>query len=75
MTKLETVLEHIRHLPQEQQDAIAAELEFLLQYPPPATSALSDAQWAEVDAALADTSEETVPHDQVMARARAKLAE
>lgn len=75
MTKLEAVLERVRQLPQDRQDAIAVELELLLKYPPPSASVLSDEQWAEVEAALADSTEETVPHDQVMTLARAKLAE
>lgn len=75
MTKLETLLDRIRELPQERQDAIALELEFLLKYPPPRGSALTDAQWAEVEAALADQGEAVIPHDEVMARARQLLAE
>jgi hypothetical protein len=75
MTKLDIVLEHVRRLPQDRQDAIAAELEFLLQFPPTGKSFLTDDQWAEVEAALADVNEETASHDDVMARGRAKLAE
>lgn len=75
MTKLEIVLERVRELPQDRQDAIAAELEFLLKFPPTGESLLTDDQWSEVEAALADAGEETVSHDEVMARARAKLAE
>lgn len=75
MSKLEVVLERVRRLPQERQDAIAAELDYLLKFPPSGESLLSDEQWAEVEAALADSGEEMLPHDEVMARAKAMLAE
>jgi len=74
MTKLDLVLERIRRLPQERQDAIALEMEFLLEHGA-GESLLTDEQWAEVEAALADADEAVVPHDEVMARARQSLTE
>lgn len=73
MTKLDLVLERIRKLPQAEQDALAAELELILDQNEE-VGLLSDEQWAEVEAALADQDEETVSHGEVMTRARAKLA-
>lgn len=74
MTKLDAVLERIRQLPQDRQDALAVDMELWLEEESEG-SLLTDEQWAEIEAALAEVNEETVTHDEVMARARAKLAE
>lgn len=73
MTKLDLVLERIRQLPLERQEAIAAELESLLEHP--GESLLTDAQWAEVEAALAARDEPVSAHSDVIARARSMSAE
>lgn len=72
MTKLEAVFERLRQLPQAEQDMIIAEMEFLLEHG--SGSLLTDEQWAEVDAALADRDEPSSPHDEVFARLRSQSA-
>ena len=72
MTKLDLVVERIRQLPQEQQDVIVAEMEFLIEHG--AESMLTDEQWAEVDAALADKNEPSAPHEEVFSRLRSQTA-
>ena len=69
MTKLDLVLARIRQLPPEQQEALAAEIEFALDNRPDG-SLLTDQQWAEVQAALADESEPVSTHEDVFARLR-----
>ena len=65
MTKLDLVLERVRQLPQDRQDAIAADLEILLR--DEQGSLLTDEQWAEVEAELANPDQQYVPHDQIVA--------
>lgn len=72
MTKLDLVIERIRQLPQAEQDVIIAEMEFLLEHG--SESLLTDEQWAEVDAALADKDEPSAPHDDVFSRLRSQTA-
>jgi hypothetical protein len=69
MTKLESIIARIKQLPAERQDHIAAEIEFMLDHDY-GESLLTKEQWAEVEAALNDPSEPTVPHEQVFARLR-----
>lgn len=66
MTKLDTVFERIRQLPQDRQDAIAIDLEFILE-DEERGPLLTDEQWAEVKAELANPNQEMVPHEQVVA--------
>ncbi|MES1157000.1 MAG: hypothetical protein ABUL73_04385 [Alphaproteobacteria bacterium] len=66
MTKLEMVLERIRQLPQERQDAIALEMEFLLEDESEAP-VLTPEQEAELDSRLNDSAREYVSHDEVRA--------
>jgi hypothetical protein len=75
MTKLEAVLERIRQLPEDRQEAIAIELEFMLKYAPGEASALTDEQWAEVEAELVNEDDEEIPHAHVVAEMRAKFGE
>jgi hypothetical protein len=72
MTKLDMVLERIRQLPPERQDAIALEMEFLLDHEFGEASALTDEQWAEIEK---DLAREEIPHAQVVAEMRAKFGE
>jgi hypothetical protein len=72
MTKLDLVIERIRRLPQAEQDVIIAEMEFLLDHG--SESLLTNEQWAEVDAALADKDEPSASHDEVFARLRSQTA-
>mgnify|MGYP003576935266 CR=1 FL=1 len=66
MTKLDLVLERIRQLPQDRQDAIAADLEILL-WDEGQETLLTDEQWAEVEAELASPDQEYIPHEQIVA--------
>ncbi|MBN8606357.1 MAG: hypothetical protein J0L81_05510 [Caulobacterales bacterium] len=57
MTELDAVLERIRQLPQDRQDAAAAHLEFLLQ-DQNGSGRLTDEQWADLrKRAATDTGE------------------
>ena len=69
MTKLDLVLARIRQLPPEQQEALAAEIEYALNSQG-LESQLTDAQWAEVEGALVDDSEPVSTHEDVFARLR-----
>jgi hypothetical protein len=73
MTKLDLVLERIRQLPQERQEALAREMEFWLDHDG-GGSLLTEEQWAEVEAALKDENEPVIPHDEVFASLRAHRA-
>ena len=72
MTKLDLVLERVRQLPPERQEAIAVEMEFLLRDEAEA-SLLTAEQWAEVEAELADPNPELIPHEQVVAEFEKKF--
>jgi hypothetical protein len=52
MTKLELVLERIRQLPPERQEALALEMEFWLDFDG-GESALTPEQWAEMERRMA----------------------
>ncbi len=67
MTKLELVLERLRALPQARQEAIADEIDFIIDEGE-GGSVLTDAQWAQVEAALRNAGEPTSTHDEVFAR-------
>jgi hypothetical protein len=66
---MEDVIDRLRALPEEDQDAIAAEVEFILAEP---ASMLSLEQWSEVDVELAATDEH-IPHSVVMSQLRARF--
>lgn len=68
MTKLDLVLASIRELPPERQEAMAAHIGVFLDQE--GQSLLSDEQWADVEAALADEAEPTIANDEVFARLR-----
>lgn len=74
MTKLDAVLERIKALPPDRQEWIAVEIEFMLNHDF-GESALTDAQWAEVEADLANEDAEEIPHAQVVREMRAKYGE
>lgn len=67
MTKLDLVLARIRALPKARQDAIAEEIDFIIDDGEDA-SVLTDAQWTQVEAALRNAGEATSTHDEVFAR-------
>ncbi len=71
MTKLDLVLARIRKLPPERQEAIAEEIEFALDSAEQG-SILTDAQWAQVEAAMANTNEPVTTHEDVFARLEAE---
>lgn len=64
MTRLDLVLERVRGLPQEQQDAIAAELEAMLD-PSRAAFQLTPAQDQELARRLSDRGKQYVSHEDV----------
>lgn len=70
MTRLESVISMLRALPEDQQEAWARHIEFALRQD--GDSLLTEAQWAEMDRRLADNDAEVVPHEDVVARMRAK---
>jgi hypothetical protein len=70
MTKLDLVLEQIRQLPQDRQDAIAADLEILLR--DQQVARLSDEQWAELQRRLADPNKTYISHEDLVAEFEAK---
>ena len=65
MTKLDLVVERIRQLPPDRQEAMAVEMEFLLR-DEGSGNLLTDEQWAEVQSELDDPNPELIPHEQVV---------
>ena len=70
MTKFDLLLARIRKLPPERQDAFAQEMDFWLECEERG-SALTDEQWAEIEATM-DEGGETIPHEQAFAELRTK---
>jgi hypothetical protein len=70
VTKLDLVLERIRRLPPERQEALAVEMDVLLGHEE--NGGLSDEEWAAVEPTL-DTDAEEIPHEQIVAEFRAKF--
>jgi hypothetical protein len=76
MTKLESLLKRMRNLPPERQEAMAVQIDMLLDDEERGEgSLLTDEQWADVEAALADTAEPVSSHQEVFARLRMPAAE
>jgi hypothetical protein len=71
MEKLDVLLARIRKLSPEQQDAVVAEIDFIVEGAEEGGSVLTDAQWAQVEVALANKGEPTSSHDNVFARLEA----
>jgi hypothetical protein len=71
MTKFDLLLSRIRKLPPERQEAIAVQIDFLLDDEEGA-SILTDEQWARVEAALANKDEPVSSHEDVFARLEAE---
>lgn len=71
MTKLDLVLARLSKLSPERQEAIAEEIDFLLEDEEQG-GILTDAQWARVEAALADKDEPVSTHEDVFARLEAE---
>lgn len=67
MTKLDLVIERIRQLPQAQQDAIAADLEFAVEDFIDPESRLTDEQWADLRRRMAEPQGEYIAHDEIVA--------
>ncbi len=72
MTKLDLVLDRIRKLPPERQEQLAIEIDFILDDEEKNDSVLTDAQWAQVRAAIANTDEAVSTHEDVFARLEAE---
>lgn len=71
MTKLDAVLERIRQLPQDRQDMIAVDMEFLLQ-DQEEDMRLTDEQNAELQRRLADPNKVYISHEDIVAEFEAK---
>lgn len=71
-TKLDLVLARLRKLPPERQEAIAEEIDWLLE-DETSGSVLTKEQWAEVRAALADENEPSSSHEDVFKRLAADM--
>jgi hypothetical protein len=71
MTKFDLLLSRIRKLPAERQEAVAIQIDHLLDDEEQG-SILTDEQWALVEAALANSSEPVISHDEVFARLEAE---
>lgn len=66
MTKLDLVLARIKQLSVEQQEIIAAEIQFMLDHHD-GGSLLTDEQWAEVEAELKNPDQAPIPHEDIVA--------
>ncbi len=73
MTKLDAVIERLRTLPETEQDAVANEIEYLLERGV-GESLLTPEQWAAIEHEIDNDDGVHVPHETVIARMRAKLA-
>lgn len=71
MTKFDLLLSRIRKLPPERQDALAIQIDFMLD-DEEGESILTDEQWAQVEAARANKTEPVTPHEQVFSRLEAE---
>lgn len=71
-SKLDDTVERLRRLSPDRQDALAREIDVLLDDEETGGSLLTDAQWAEVETALADEDEPVSSHKDVFARLRSK---
>jgi hypothetical protein len=70
MTKLDLVLDRVRRLPPERQEAMAVQLAFLLDGEE-RESLLTDEQWSEIEPTL-DEDDQEIPHEQIVTELRAK---
>ena len=68
MTKLDLLLARIRKLSPEQQEAVVEEIDLIVEGAEDGGSVLTDEQWAQVEAALANRGEPTSTHEDVFAR-------
>ncbi len=66
MTKLDLALARIAKLPPERQEAIAVQLEWLLDDEETGESLLTDEQWAEVERRLREEDGDGIPHEDVV---------
>jgi hypothetical protein len=67
MTKLDLLMERVRQLPEERQELIAAELEFMLEHDGDDLG-LTEQQERELERRLADPDKEYVSHEEVFER-------
>jgi hypothetical protein len=70
MSNLDATIDRLRALPESQKDAIAAQIDLLLDQD--AEDLLSDAEWAEIEARL-DAEDATIPHAEVVTRFNARF--
>jgi hypothetical protein len=74
MTKLDLALARIKKLPPERQEAVAVQIDWLLDEEERGGSLLSDEEWAEIEKTL-DDDREKIPHEKIVAEFRAKYPE
>jgi hypothetical protein len=72
MTKLDLLLARISKLSVEQQEAVVEEIGFIVEGVEEGGSVLTDDQWAQVEAALANKDEPTSTHEELFARLEAE---
>ena len=72
MTKLELVLERVRRLPSERQEAIAFEIDLLLREEAQG-GFLSEAQWADLRERMAAPQGDPIPHEEIVAEMETKF--
>ncbi len=71
MSRMEIAIERLRALPEDEQDAVAAEVEAMLAEP---ASLVNLEQWAMVDVELEGSGDDAnLSHAQVVARMREKF--
>jgi len=71
MSKLDLVIERVRKLPPERQEALAAEIELWLEGAE-TESMFSEEEWAAIEASMDDRGPD-IPHEQVADDVRAKF--
>lgn len=69
MANLDATIARLRALPKNEQDAVAAQIDLLLNGPP--EDALTAEQWAEIEARL-DSGEALTPHEDVVRAFRSR---
>lgn len=70
MTKLDLVLERVRKLPPERQEAVALYIDLILQ-DEESCSVFTDEEWADIEPTL-DEGGPTKPHEEFAAEIRSK---
>lgn len=70
MTRIEAVIDRLRHLPEPEQEMLAGEIEALLMEP---ASLLTSTQWREVEDEIDTDDGIRLSHTEVMGRMRTRF--